>query len=81
MPSVPLDACKPTKNLFRTLVSSSYWVSDLLFLQPIYHCPVLRVVGNYVPLVVVGGQRDLGDTLRGDLVPPRPEGVKPCMVR
>ena len=33
---------------------------------------VLRVVGDYVSLIIVRGQRDFGDTLRGDLVSPGP---------
>ena len=69
------------------LVSSLYRVSGLLPLQPIYPVvpkgkrPVLRVVRYYPPLVVVRGQRGLGDALRGDLVPSGPQGVEPRPVR
>ena len=62
-------------------------VSGLLSLQPIYRVvskgkrPVLRVVRNYISLVVVRGQRDLGDVLRGDLVSSGPQGVEPRLVR
>ena len=43
---------------------------------------VFRVVGCDTPVVVVRGQRDLCDALRGDLVVPSgPQGVEPRPVR
>ena len=42
---------------------------------------VFRVVGDLVPLVVLGRQRDLGDALRGDVVLSGSQYVKFCLVR
>ena len=42
---------------------------------------VFRVVWDYVPLVVLGRQRDLGDALCSDIVLSGSQYVKFCLVR
>ena len=71
-------------SLLEQLVGINFnLVEDRMFCSPVTdgYRSVSGVVGSHAPLVVVRGQRDLGDALRGNLVPSGSQGVKPRPVR
>ena len=54
-----------------------------MFRSPMTECQrsVFRIVGYDDPLVVVGGQRDLGNAFGGDVVLSRSQSAKFCVIR